>query len=118
MRRKPTDAEARGWEILRDRRCLGLKFRRQHVIAGYILDFYCAELRVAVELDGPVHEKAPQKARDEERTWALGRAGIKVIRIRNDELSAGYLANVLSPLVSRSTRARPPSPYHGEGDRG
>ncbi len=51
-RHDPTAAEAAAWVLLRDRRCLGLKFRRQHVIRGFIVDFYCAELRLAVEVDG------------------------------------------------------------------
>jgi len=51
-RSEPTAAEAAAWDLLRNRRCLGLKFRRQHVIRGFIVDFYCPELRIAVEVDG------------------------------------------------------------------
>jgi very-short-patch-repair endonuclease len=56
MRHFPTEVEERAWEILRDRRLLELKFRRQQVIRGFIVDFYCAEHHLAIELDGPVHE--------------------------------------------------------------
>jgi very-short-patch-repair endonuclease len=118
MRRKPTDAEKAAWTLLRNRRCLGLKFRRQHIIAGYIVDFYCAELRVAIEIDGRVHEEPHQKSRDEERTWAIRHEGIDVVRIRNDALTPSALKELLAPYMSRSPERSPPSPYHGEGDRG
>jgi len=110
MRRAPTLAEKSAWELLRNRRCLGLKFRRQHIVAGYIVDFYCAALRVAIEIDGPVHEEEHQKVHDRERTWALRRAGIEVIRIRNDELTSSLLADVLFRFVSQAADAR--SPLH------
>ena len=55
QRQEPTAAEAAAWALLRNRRCLGLKFRRQHVIRGFIVDFYCVELRLAIEVDGTVH---------------------------------------------------------------
>ncbi|HEV7768629.1 MAG TPA: endonuclease domain-containing protein [Thermoanaerobaculia bacterium] len=56
MRHEPTSAEARVWEWLRDRRINDRKFRRQVPIGPYILDFYCAELKLAVELDGAQHD--------------------------------------------------------------
>src|SRR2546428_8377682 len=56
MRREPTRAEARLWSWLRDRRFFGHKFRRQHPAAGYILDFYCPELKLAIELDRRHHQ--------------------------------------------------------------
>ena len=118
MRRKPTAAERAAWGLLRNRRCLGLKFRRQHIIAGFIVDFYCAEIRVAIELDGPVHEESHQKFRDEERTCTIRNAGIDVIRIRNNDLSETCMKEILTPYVSRDPERRSPSPYQGEGDRG
>ncbi len=117
MRRRPTPAERRAWELLRDRRCLGLKFRRQHVMAGYILDFYCADLRLALEVDGPVHDDPLQRWRDTTRTAALEGAGVHVVRIPNAELSAHRLEELLHPFT-REPAQRSPSPYHGEGDRG
>jgi very-short-patch-repair endonuclease len=117
MRRNPTPAERRAWELLRNRRCFGLKFRRQHVVGGFVVDFYCAELRLAVEVDGPVHEDPRQRWRDEARTAALHGAGMRVVRIQNAELSRARLQEVLLPFSQELTQ-RPPSPYHGEGDRG
>ena len=69
MRKLPTTAEAKAWELLRNCRCLGLKFRRQQVIRGLIVDFYCAEKRLAVELDGDIH--ALQQEYDQQRDAVL-----------------------------------------------
>jgi very-short-patch-repair endonuclease len=84
FRRHQTLYEEKVWKILRSRRCLGLKFRRQYVIKGFILDFYCFEYDLAIEIDGAVHLK--QKEYDEERDHVLRSIGIKVIRIRNPEI--------------------------------
>jgi type I restriction-modification system DNA methylase subunit len=84
LRRQQTPAEALFWELVRDRRCLGLKFRRQHQLGDYILDFYSHDVKIAVELDGSVHEK--RKKRDSKRDAYLKSQGIQVIRIPNGEL--------------------------------
>jgi very-short-patch-repair endonuclease len=57
MRRAPTRSENRLWSWLRDRRFDGYKFRRQYPIGRYVLDFYCAELKLAIEVDGRHHEE-------------------------------------------------------------
>jgi len=84
LRKKQTPAEEMFWELVRDRRFLGLKFRRQHQIGDYILDFYCHEARTAIELDGPVHKK--RKSKDMKRDAYLTSQGIHVIRIKNEDL--------------------------------
>src|SRR5882672_7209538 len=112
-RHEPTAAEAAAWALLRDRRCLGLKFRRQHVIRGFIVDFYCPELRLAVEVDGPVHSGRAQAEYDEARSRALADAGIGVVRIGNEQVSEAGLITLLEPFVTAS-----PSPRRGEGVRG
>ncbi len=80
------------WTALRGRRLAGLRFRRQHPIGPYILDFYCNELRFGVEIDGQVHDHPDRIAHDERRTNWLNRQGIRVVRIaaRNvlDDLDA------------------------------
>jgi len=81
QRQEPTAAEAAAWALLRNRRCLGLKFRRQHVIRGFIVDFYCVELRLAIEVDGTVHRDRMRAEYDEARSRALAHAGIGVVRI-------------------------------------
>jgi len=76
LRREPTDAEVRLWHHLRDRRLEGVKFRRQHPLLGYYLDFACEEARLVVEADGGQH--SPEA--DAPRTRALEAAGYQVIR--------------------------------------
>ena len=87
FRRDPTEAEAKVWRLLRNRNCLGYKLRRQVVISGFIVDFYCPELRLVIELDGQVHEGRENQERDRFRDEALGLASVNVVRIRNSELS-------------------------------
>jgi very-short-patch-repair endonuclease len=85
MRKNQTNAEALLWECLRDRRMNNQKFRRQHPIHHYILDFYCPELKLAVELDGGQHNDETNKRRDAARTDYLHSQGIRVLRFWNDE---------------------------------
>jgi very-short-patch-repair endonuclease len=82
MRANPTQAEAKLWSRLRYRQVHGLKFRRQHIIAGYIVDLYCPALHLAVEVDGPHH--LSQTIEDEMRDDMLGRYGVRVLRIDAD----------------------------------
>jgi very-short-patch-repair endonuclease len=86
LRGSHTDAENLLWMFLRDRRFCGFKFRRQHPVSGYILDFYCHECKLAVELDGGGHAAEEQVTYDNERTKELERAGIKVLRFWNDDV--------------------------------
>ncbi|KAB0671889.1 endonuclease domain-containing protein [Oryzomonas sagensis] len=86
LRGTHTDAENLLWMLLRDRRFCGFKFRRQHPISGYILDFYCHECRLAVELDGGGHATEEQATYDCERTKELEGAGIKVLRFWNNDV--------------------------------
>jgi len=71
---------------LRNRKLKGKKFRRQHAIADFILDFYCHECKLAVELDGSFHASEDQQLYDEARTSILHAYGIKVIRFWNSEI--------------------------------
>lgn len=89
FRRAATSAEQVAWAILRGRRCLGLKFRRQQVIRGFIVDFYCAQHRLVVEIDGGMHDG--QVEEDTRRDEALSEIDIQVLRIRNDDVSAETL---------------------------
>ena len=85
-RKAPTKAEAIVWRWLRNRRFDRFKFRRQHPIGEYIADFYSRELRLVIELDGPGHEEPGQMAYDMARTRELAKLGIRVIRIRNEDV--------------------------------
>ena len=82
LRSNPTTAEAVLWKALKGKQT-GFKFRRQHSVGDYILDFYCATERVAVELDGAHHFTEEGIQRDAERTRYLETLNIKVIRFEN-----------------------------------
>jgi very-short-patch-repair endonuclease len=86
LRQEQTPAEEVVWERLRGRRFLGLKFRRQFPIEGFIADFYCHEARLIVEVDGPVHLEPQQAAHDANRDIVLQRLGIKLLRVTNSEV--------------------------------
>ena len=86
LRNQQTDAEKLLWCLLRGRRFCGFKFRRQSPFLGYILDFYCRDAGLAVELDGGGHNNEEQRLYDEERTRVLEAAGIRVVRFWNNEV--------------------------------
>jgi len=86
MRREPTRAESRIWGWLRARRFSEWKFRRQHPIGRYIVDFYSAELKLAIELDGSQHAAEWMIDHESERTRELCSRGIEVLRIPNEML--------------------------------
>ena len=86
LRKNCTPAEAALWELLKQRKLKGRKFRRQHSAGPYILDFYCPAERLAVEVDGAIHDNLQQAAHDAERTGFLKEAGIRVLRISNREV--------------------------------
>ncbi|HWC31113.1 MAG TPA: endonuclease domain-containing protein [Dehalococcoidia bacterium] len=79
-----TPAEARLWRALRGRHLGGARFRRQHAIGHYLVDFYCADARLVVEVDGEIHRL--QSDRDLKRQRALQDHGFNVIRFKNDEI--------------------------------
>jgi very-short-patch-repair endonuclease len=100
MRQQPTQAEAQLWSRLRARQLDGLKFRRQHIIAGYIADFYCPAIQLAVEVDGPHHQY--QQQQDEFRTEVLAQCGVRVVRVSADAVMNNldevlrYIRNVIA----------------------
>ena len=85
LRKESTVEEQKVWKFLRNRKFHNLKFRRQHVISGFVVDFYCDELKLAIEIDGKVHEK--QKEYDECRQMLIELKGISFIRITNEEIN-------------------------------
>ena len=82
LRQEATSAEQVLWDVLRAGRLDGLKFRRQHPVGRFVLDFYCAAHRLCVEVDGPVHER--QREHDATRDEALLLHGIRTLRFTND----------------------------------
>lgn len=86
LRKDQTYCEKIVWVFLRDRRTLGYKFRRQYSVDQFVIDFYSPELKLAVEIDGEVHNIPKQKDHDEKRQEKLEQYGITFIRITNEEL--------------------------------
>lgn len=86
LRQSQTDAEAVLWERLRNRQLDGNKFRRQFGIGPYVVDFFCAEKRLAIELDGGSHFTKDGVAYDKERENAIGSLGITFVRFTNAEV--------------------------------
>jgi very-short-patch-repair endonuclease len=103
LRTRPTRVEAMLWEVIRDRRLDGLKFRRQHPIGPFVVDFCCPELRLIVELDGAVHDT--QREDDAEREALLIAAGYDVVRFRNDEVRKD-LPSVLAAIRTAASQPR------------
>ena len=99
LRRRQTTAEATAWELLRDRKMLGLKFRRQQVVEGFIVDFFCAERRLIVEIDGGLHDEPEQMAADERRSGVFNETGLVVVRLRNDDVHAEVICARLSAVL-------------------
>ena len=83
LRQKMSEAQRRMWRLLRDRRFAGYKFRREHPIGRYSLDFYCAEAKVSLELDGGQHGFPERKNRDEAKERYLLTRGILTKRFWN-----------------------------------
>ncbi|MBI3394115.1 MAG: endonuclease domain-containing protein [Nitrospirae bacterium] len=119
LRREQTDAEALLWSVLRDRRLLGLKFRRQQPILGYIVDFYCHEKKLCIELDGGQHYTAEGTEKDRTRAVLLGKQGYGLLRFSNLDV----LQNLEGVFLRIAEAAEIPHPsplpggegvFHGE----
>ena len=119
-----TKEEAIVWRWLRDRRLEGLKFRRQHPILTYIADFFCAELKLVIEIDGRGHAEMGQDFYDIFRSQEMSKLGIEVIRISNNAVRHDQFAAADTLIAAierlRSERGptpgrRPPTPARGRG---
>ena len=86
MRRHPTFAENVLWRRLRHRQIKGFHFRRQHPIVRYIVDFYCAEVKLVIEVDGAVHEQPGHDEYDGDRQEFLEALGLRMLRLRNEDV--------------------------------
>jgi len=103
LRQEETEAEKILWQALRSKRLNGLKFRRQHPYEHFILDFFCVEYQLVVELDGSVHGLPDQVEYDEERTKFLNDHGLRVIRFQNEEVIKN-LPNLLRRIIEVTSR--------------
>ena len=113
MRHAPTRAEEMLWQALRGRRLAGLRFRRQHAIGQFIVDFCCSERRLVVEVDGGVHEG--HRGYDEARDQTLSALGFRVLRFNSEEMLY-TLDRVLETIAAQATIL--PLYVNGEGAGG
>jgi very-short-patch-repair endonuclease len=107
LRNNLTPAEARLWKQLQNGQLGGRKFRRQHSIGNYILDFYCPKEKLGIELDGRDHYTDNGYAADEKRTAFLNNLNIKIIRIENKDVF-DQLEGVLEEIRQNLTTPTPP----------
>ena len=123
LRTNQTDAEQLLWQLLRGRRFLGLKFRRQHPVKPYVLDFFCHEMKLAVEVDGGQHNEAEHRCKDAQRTAYLADQGITVVRYWADTVlkdTSAVLQDLYEKVQQLKSASRTPSPLtplpEGEGN--
>jgi very-short-patch-repair endonuclease len=86
LRERMTQAELLMWDALKNKQYKGYKFRRQHPIHKFIVDFYCHELKLIIEIDGKYHDSEEQKNKDLDRTELLRFQGLREIRFTNEEV--------------------------------
>nr|WP_037465603.1 endonuclease domain-containing protein [Sphingobium herbicidovorans] len=120
LRRAMSPSEVALWQWLRSRP-QGMKFRRQHPVGPYVLDFYCAPARLAVEVDGSSHDHASQIAQDERRDAWLQAQGIRMLRIKAadvlhdlDNVMLHILLHCRALALRQSAAGPPPHAWHGE----
>ncbi len=124
LRREMTLPEVVLWQALRGRRLKGLRFRRQHPVGQYILDFYCPSARLAVEVDGMAHDFVEQAVHDARRDAWLSERGVRVLRFQaRDVLGEDGLEGVLMAIAGAASAPStafggPPPPQSGGGSHG
>jgi very-short-patch-repair endonuclease len=114
LRGTMTDAEQLVWYCLRRKQLGGFRFRRQHPIERFVLDFYCSEAKLAIELDGGQHNELDAKVRDKERTAFLAACDIEVQRFWNNEVFTdleAVLQLIYGVLLERAARHALPMPH-------
>jgi very-short-patch-repair endonuclease len=106
LRRSITKAEAVLWKKLRDRNVFSIKFRRQHPVCNFIVDFYCHEYKLVIEVDGDIHNDEIASQYDLGRTEALNNFGLKVIRFTNNQIL--YSLDSVIEKIQREIAKRTP----------
>ena len=94
MRNKPTEAEKMLWNVLSNKGIENYKFRRQHVVGEYIVDFICLEKRLIIEVDSAIHNDLAQIEHDKQRTEWLESKGLKVIRFTNNQVLSDFFNTI------------------------
>ena len=115
LRKEMTEAEQALWEVIRYDK-LGVRFRRQYGVGAFVLDFYCPKYRLAIEVDGEIHEQPKQKAIDKERQLIIEHLGIKFLRFTNRQVLRN-ISNVLKTIKSELKVCISASSYEEEAGR-
>lgn len=100
LRKNETAPEARLWNVLRNRRFSGYKFRRQYSIGKYVVDFYSPLTKLIIEVDGPGHETVDAREYDKAREDEIKSLGIHIIRFKNEEVE-NSLGNVMKRIADK-----------------
>ena len=103
LRKSMTLAEKVLWERLRNRQVKGFRFRRQHPVKDFVVDFFCYEKMLVIEVDGTVHRDSKQAERDEQRTLILKQIGIREIRFTNNDVNY-HIDQVIENIESALTK--------------
>ena len=106
LRREMTLPEVVLWQRLRRGGLDGRRFRRQHAIGPYVLDFYCSEARLAIEVDGSAHDGPDRAVRDARRSAWLSERGIAVLRLLAADVLRGEEAEHVLPTIAAACAAR------------
>ncbi|HTB06104.1 MAG TPA: endonuclease domain-containing protein [Bacteroidia bacterium] len=101
LRKNMTDAEMALWKRLEKNQLNGLRFRAQHPIGKFIVDFYCHSAKLVIELDGEIHKNKVLAERDEGRQYELEKWDLKVIRFKNEEVLTN-IENVIKAIESET----------------
>ena len=104
LRKKQTPAESKLWTLIRNKQLGGFKFRRQHVIFSYIVDFYCHSEKLVIELDGPIHNASKAREYDQKREAWLKANGYRMLRFKNAEIFE-YEESVLKKILDHLNTA-------------
>jgi very-short-patch-repair endonuclease len=111
LRRNMTKAEFILWQKLKGKQVEGAKFRSQYGVGQFVVDFYCTELKLAIEVDGDSHFQDSAQEYDQERQAFIESMGIRFLRFTNDEVHEN-LEGVLDRIIQKigQLRDNPPSP--------
>ncbi|MDP4220010.1 MAG: endonuclease domain-containing protein [Bacteroidota bacterium] len=107
IRKNPTYTEKLMWRALRNRKQDGLKFRREHPIEGYIVDFYCHEHNLVIEIDGSIHDEPSKRIADEIRQKKLEESGYRVLRFTTEEININ-IDSVIETILHECKKPLPP----------
>ena len=106
LRQTSTDAESLLWDRLRNRQLLGFKFRRQHQIGKYVVDFYCDKASLVIECDGGIHSRTQSWHHDQNREAYMSALGLRTLRFTNEEV-LNETERVLSEISDYLCAAQP-----------